>query len=154
MIGAEPTGPIEHAEGLVPLGPSDYSGWDQDRQTFAPQTVYFDFDQSNIRSSEVPKLEEVASQLKSMSGKALRVEGHCDERGTEEYNRALGERRALSAREYLVRLGVDPNKVVTISYGEERPDDPGHNQAAWSKNRRAEFILLSPPAGGSASLEP
>jgi peptidoglycan-associated lipoprotein len=78
-------------------------------------------------------------------GKALRIEGHCDERGTEEYNRSLGDRRALSIREKLVQLGLDPEMLPTISFGEEKPVDPGHNEAAWSRNRRGELILLSPP---------
>jgi len=67
------------------------------------------------------------------------VEGHCDERGTQEYNMALGERRALAVRDYLINLGVPGQNLLTISYGEERPVDPGHNEAAWAKNRRAEF---------------
>lgn len=114
-------------------------------QPFLLDTVYFDFDKSNIRPSEVPKIEKVANGMKNYPGKALRVEGHCDERGTEEYNRALGERRALSVREYLVRLGMDHQLIDTISFGEDRPTDPAHNEAAWSKNRRGEFILLDPP---------
>lgn len=114
-------------------------------QPFKADTVYFDFDKSNIKSSEAPKIERVANGMKNYPGKALRVEGHCDERGTEEYNRALGERRALAIREYLVRLGLNAELVDTISYGEDRPVDPGHNEAAWSKNRRGEFILLEPP---------
>ena len=81
----------------------------------------------------------------SFQGKALRIEGHCDERGTEEYNRALGDRRALSTREKLVSLGLDPKMLPTVTYGKERPAEPGHNAAAWAKNRRAELILLSPP---------
>ncbi len=114
-------------------------------QPFTADTVYFDFDKSSIRPSEVPKIEHVANMMKNYPGKALRVEGNCDERGTEEYNRALGERRALSAREYLVRLGVNYQMIDTISYGEDRPADPGHTPAAWAKNRRAEFLLLEPP---------
>ncbi|HEY3165808.1 MAG TPA: OmpA family protein, partial [Candidatus Binatia bacterium] len=96
------------------------------------------------------KLERVASEMKSAhAGKALRIEGHCDERGTEEYNRSLGERRAQSVREYLVRLGMNPTMIQTISMGEERPAVSGHDEAAWSKNRRGELVLLT-PAGGTA----
>jgi peptidoglycan-associated lipoprotein len=69
------------------------------------------------------------------------IEGHCDERGTAEYNIALGERRAKSVKRYLINLGVDSSQLSTISYGEERPADPGHNEAAWAKNRRAEFVI-------------
>jgi peptidoglycan-associated lipoprotein len=125
---------------------NNFDIWTPDERTFRDQTVYFDFDKSNIKSSETGKLEEVARRMKSeFHGKALRVEGHCDERGTEEYNRSLGDRRALSVREYLVRLGLDPQMIPTISYGEDRPVDPGHNEAAWSKNRRGVLVLLSPP---------
>ena len=83
--------------------------------------------------------------MKQYRGKALRVEGHCDERGTEEYNRSLGDRRSLAIREYLARAGMDSQMIDSISYGEDRPKVQGHNEAAWSKNRRGEFILLDPP---------
>jgi peptidoglycan-associated lipoprotein len=89
----------------------------------------------------------VANYLKSNGGQAVLVEGHCDERGTPEYNRALGERRALSVRESLISLGVPGEGIHTVSFGEDRPADPGHNDAAWAKNRRAEFVLLKPKAG-------
>lgn len=72
------------------------------------------------------------------------MDGHCDERGTEEYNRSLGERRAQGIREFLAREGVDASRVRTISFGEDKPVETGHNEAAWSKNRRGEFILLTP----------
>ena len=75
---------------------------------------------------------------------ALRVEGNCDERGTEKYNLSLGERRALAVREYLANLGVDSRQVVTVTYGDAKPAVEGHNEAAWSKNRRDDFILLTP----------
>ena len=78
-------------------------------------------------------------------GKALRIEGHCDERGTEEYNRSLGERRALAVREKLLDLGLNPNMVETRTYGEARPLDPGHNEGAWKQNRRGEIHLLTAP---------
>ena len=113
--------------------------------------VYFAYDRSEVRGSETSKLDAIASYLKG-GNRAVRVEGHCDERGTEEYNRALGERRAQSAREYLVRAGVNAEAIDTISHGEDRPSVPGHSEAAWSKNRRAEFILLQPP--GAAATTP
>lgn len=116
-------------------------------------TVYFDFDRSDIRASETSKLDAIASYLKG-GNRAVRVEGHCDERGTEEYNRSLGERRALSAREYLVRAGVSPEALDTISHGEDRPAVPGRTDAAWSKNRRAEFVLLQAPGGVGATTNP
>jgi peptidoglycan-associated lipoprotein len=130
----------------IPQAKGDFTGWNENREAFAAQTVYFDFDKSNIKPGEVGKLEEVARRMKSeFQGKALRIEGHCDERGTEEYNRALGDRRALSVREKLAAIGLDPEMLPTITFGEEKPADAGHTDAAWSKNRRAELILLSPP---------
>ncbi len=78
--------------------------------------------------------------LKALSGVDIRIEGHCDERGSDEYNLALGERRAQAAMNYLATLGVPASRMSTISYGEEKPLDPGHNEEAWAKNRRAEFV--------------
>ena len=104
--------------------------------------VYFDFDSAKIRPSEMSKLEAVAAAMKG-NNKKLVIEGYCDERGTAEYNRALGERRAQAAREELVRMGVDAGRISTISYGKERPADPGHDEASWAKNRRDEFVLLA-----------
>ena len=89
-------------------------------------------------------MENVANYLKQNMTEKVKVDGHCDERGTEEYNRSLGERRALTVRAQLVRLGVTPDRIRTLSYGEDMPSDPGHDEAAWGKNRRAEFILLKP----------
>jgi len=130
----------------IPQAKGDFTGWTENREEFSAQTVYFDFDKSNIKPGEVSKLEEAARRMKSnFVGKALRIEGHCDERGTEEYNRALGDRRALSVREKLAALGLDPEMLPTITFGEEKPVDSGHDDAAWTRNRRAELILLSPP---------
>jgi peptidoglycan-associated lipoprotein len=104
--------------------------------------VYFDFDSARIRPSEDAKLQAVAAYLKSNPGKLV-VEGYCDERGTAEFNRALGEKRALAAREELVKDGADGSRITTISYGSDRPADMGHDEAAWSKNRRCEFGIVS-----------
>ena len=82
---------------------------------------------------------------------AVRIEGNCDERGTEEYNRSLGDRRANALREKLATMGVDPKKLLTVSYGEDKPVDNGHNEAAYAKNRRGDFILLTPPSPGQLS---
>ena len=101
--------------------------------------IHFDFDKSEVKADAKPILEAIAMDLKANPSKYLLVEGHCDERGTNEYNLALGERRALSTREYLVNLGVGADMIVTISYGEERPLELGHDEAAWAVNRRAEF---------------
>lgn len=115
-----------------------------DREFFKAQTVYFDFDRSAIKESERSKIDFVAKYLKENPETKIQIEGHCDERGTEEYNRALGERRALAIREYLINAGVSGSRLYTISYGEDKPVDPAHNEAAWAKNRRGEFILYRP----------
>ncbi len=142
----KPTG-----EGIAQNPDGPHIGWIPDTETFKAQTVYFDFDKSTVRADQKPKLEEVARRMKSeFQGKALKIEGNCDERGTEEYNRALGERRALAVREVLVGLGLSANSIETISYGEDRPAVQGHTEAAWSKNRRGDIVLLSPP-GASAN---
>jgi peptidoglycan-associated lipoprotein len=104
--------------------------------------VLFEYDSARIKPSEESKLEAVAAYMKSNPGKLV-IEGHCDERGTAEYNRALGERRAIAAREELTKLGVDASRVSTISYGKDRPVDMGHDEAAWAKNRRCEFVAVS-----------
>jgi len=106
------------------------------------QSVYFDYDSAQINPSERTKIEEVANNLRSNSQQGIVVEGHCDERGSNEYNLALGERRALAVRAYLIGLGVDGSRIQTKSYGEERPAVPGHDEDAWSRNRRAEFVLF------------
>jgi peptidoglycan-associated lipoprotein len=122
----------------------DPRNFDEDRNQFREQTVYFDFDKSTIKASEQSKIQSVANYLKSEPRAMLNVEGHCDERGTAEYNRSLGERRALAVREYLISLGTIGERINTISFGEDKPADPGHDEAAWAKNRRGEFILLRP----------
>lgn len=102
--------------------------------------VYFAYDSAVIRAAELTKLQPVANALKG-SGKSLVVQGHCDERGTAEYNRALGERRAQAARTELIKLGVDGAKISTISYGKDRPVEMGHDDTAFSRNRRCEFVI-------------
>ncbi len=133
-------------EGFAANSPDSHVGWAEDASKFANETVHFAFDSSVVPTADKAKVRNVADFLQANPAAAVRVEGHCDERGTEEYNRALGERRALAVREELVLLGIAPSRVDTISYGKDRPVDPAHNEAAWRKNRRAEFILLTPPA--------
>ncbi len=106
-------------------------------------TVYFDFDAATIKKSEEKKLEEVSNYLKNHQKVGLRVEGNCDERGTEKYNLSLGQKRAGAVREYLVNLGIDSRQVVTVSYGALRPAVEGHDEKTWSKNRRDDFVVLS-----------
>jgi peptidoglycan-associated lipoprotein len=105
-------------------------------------TVYFDFDRYNVNADELPKIVTVANILKDKPAAKLRIEGHCDERGTEEYNRTLGERRALSVRDVLVKEGIAASRITTESWGEDKPAAEGSDESAYSKNRRGEFILL------------
>ena len=119
----------------------------QDREALAANSIHFAFDSAAIRSSDKSNLEAVAAALKSDPNLKLQIEGNCDDRGTEEYNRSLGERRALAAREALAKDGVDPSRVRTISFGKDKPVDTGHDEAAWSKNRRDDFVLLHPKSG-------
>jgi peptidoglycan-associated lipoprotein len=105
------------------------------------ENIHFDFDKSFIRDDAKPILSAVASYLKKNPGAKMLIEGHCDERGTSEYNMALGDRRATAAMKYLVALGIEKNRLSTVSYGKERPLDPGHNEEAWAKNRRDVFVL-------------
>ncbi len=106
-------------------------------------TIYFDFDKSDIRSDQRSGLNRNAELLSRYKTVRILIEGHCDERGTNEYNLALGQRRTDSAKGYLVEYGIPGSRITTISYGEERPIDRGHNETAWSKNRRCEFIITS-----------
>ena len=103
-------------------------------------TLYFDFDKAVIKPSDLRTLERHADFLRRNRDHSLLVEGHCDERGTREYNLALGERRANAVRSFLMSDGVRDSQIETVSYGEERPVDVGHDESAWSKNRRAELI--------------
>ena len=105
--------------------------------------VHFDFDKYDIRPADAASLKGNADLLKKYHNVKVQIEGHCDERGTVEYNLALGERRANSTRNYLVSIGVSPERISTISYGKERPLDPSHNEAAWTKNRRAHTIITA-----------
>ena len=103
--------------------------------------VYFETDKHNINSASAFILESQANWLKSTPGCQIIVEGHCDERGTREYNLALGERRANSVKEFLVSLGVEPGRVTTISYGKERPSAEGSTSESWAENRRAVTVV-------------
>ena len=135
----------ESPSGIALPDQPGHAGWTEDAKMFEADTVYFDYDSSAVKASEKSKIEKVADYFKSNSGHAVKVEGHCDERGTEEYNRSLGERRALAVREHLVRAGIAPERIETISFGEDRPADLGHTESAWKKNRRGVCVLLTPP---------
>jgi peptidoglycan-associated lipoprotein len=106
------------------------------------KAIYFDFDQFDIRPDQRPTLQANAQKLTGdLSRFKVVIEGHCDERGTNEYNMNLGDQRANAARQFLISLGVPASRIRTISYGEERPSDPGHSEESWARNRRAEFML-------------
>ena len=112
----------------------------QDKQPTQDRSLYFTFDSFQIDPDGKGLLQSVARDAKS-TGRDIRVEGNCDERGTTEYNLALGDRRAQAAATYLQRLGVPVDKIVSVSYGSERPKEPGHDESAWSRNRRDDVVL-------------
>lgn len=116
----------------------------QDRGHFAAFTVHFAFDSASVRSGEQSKIASVAADMQVNQNLKLIIEGHCDERGTEGYNQALGEKRASTLREELVKLGVNSERILTLSFGEMRPALDGHSEAAWGQNRRGEFIAGTP----------
>ncbi|HEX4349900.1 MAG TPA: OmpA family protein [Verrucomicrobiae bacterium] len=148
----EPTTPMPVSTPVPPPytgGPiGTATNWDPtmmniDREKLAAYTVHFKFDSAVVEDSEQANIASVAQALMDQNLKLL-IEGHCDERGTEEYNRSLGERRALALREALAKAGVDAGRIRTISYGKDQPVDAGHDEAAWSKNRRGQFDLCTP----------
>ncbi|MBW1714593.1 MAG: peptidoglycan-associated lipoprotein Pal [Deltaproteobacteria bacterium] len=109
---------------------------------FEAEAIYFDFDKSFIKLEYRPVLQEKAAFLKDYPDMRVRIEGNCDERGTNEYNLALGERRGNSAKNFFISLGIAADRIETISYGEERPRALGHNEVSWSQNRRDDFVLV------------
>ena len=102
--------------------------------------IFFDFDSAVLRDDARPVLQAVAESLRVQSA-TVKVEGNCDELGTVEYNLALGEQRARAAKEYLVHMGIPPEKIATISYGSQRPKDPGHDESARARNRRDDLVI-------------
>ena len=110
---------------------------------FVPQTIYFGYDQAFLSAEAQSSLDSLASFMRGTSTTNVEVEGHCDERGSTEYNIALGMRRAQAVADYLINSGVGPAQVNPVSYGEERPSQVSHDEGAWSMNRRAEFVLMT-----------
>ncbi|MGC9045196.1 MAG: peptidoglycan-associated lipoprotein Pal [Thermodesulfovibrio sp.] len=104
--------------------------------------IHFDFDKYDIKQEDIPTLKKVASILQKYPGLKVIIEGHCDERGTAEYNFALGQKRANAVKQYLITLGVPSSKMEIISYGEEKPLCNEHNESCWQKNRRAHFVFI------------
>ena len=133
------------------INPEDRSGGLDDRtnkpgtgdSTVVPSlvTVFFDYDDSALRPDAKDGLRRNAEYLRSVANAKVELQGNCDERGTEEYNLALGKRRAESAKQYLADLGISPQRLTTVSFGEENPAAPGEGEGAWAKNRRVDFIL-------------
>ena len=105
-------------------------------------TIYFDYDRALVRDDARAVLDGNAAWLKKFRTAKILVEGHCDERGTEEYNLALGEKRAKSAQDYLLSMGIASDRIKIISYGKSQPIDPGHDESAWQMNRRAQFVVI------------
>lgn len=139
QVVTTPSGPTE------PVGP--VAGSVADFQRTAGDTVFFDFDSHALTSAARDTLRAQAEWLQSYPDVRIRVEGNCDERGTREYNLALGERRATAAKDFLVNLGVDASRIVVVSYGKEKPRDPRSNEAAWAQNRNSQTVILSGAVG-------
>ncbi len=132
VSATEPTAPA------IPDAPAPVAAASAD---LGASTIFFAYDDYSLSTEAQSELSKVGEYLKGNPNAVVQVEGHCDERGTVEYNLALGERRAQSVKSYLVNLGVTDARLTTISYGEEKPSIEGHDESAWSKNRRAGFIL-------------
>jgi peptidoglycan-associated lipoprotein len=136
------------SESATTMAAGSGSGWsghplDDPDSLLAKRTIYFDFDESVILDQDRPILEAHAQYLSQNPGASVTLEGHTDERGTREYNLALGERRAIAVRQYMSLLGASGQQLRTLSYGEERPAAMGHNEEAWALNRRVEIIYRS-----------
>jgi peptidoglycan-associated lipoprotein len=129
----QPAAPAAEPEPAPPPAPAPVA--------FKAETVYFAYDDYTLNSEAQQKLQGLAQHLGSEKSAVVQIEGHCDERGSIEYNLALGERRAQSVKNYLGQLGVESSRLSTISYGEEKPAAEGHDESAWAKNRRAEFSI-------------
>lgn len=135
--GAEADGGGTDTAAVVPGSQADFVA-----QMMGQDTVYFDTDRYNIDSQDQQALAAQAAWLQRYPAKRITIEGHCDERGTREYNLALGERRANAAKNYLVSLGVDAGRITTVSYGKERPVATGSDEESWAKNRRAVTVTI------------
>jgi len=154
QIKEAPSGPVSKAassnatvsEATIPGEAQPSAGFGEtisEGRTSAPMLpIYFDFDRSNIRDDMKTRIENDAKFLLDHPEVKIEIQGNCDERGSNEYNLALGERRAKSAQAYLVNMGVSPDRIRTVSFGEEKPLDPGHNEKAWAKNRRDDFVII------------
>ena len=148
--GAAPPGPPQAVNEPVPVPPEPLADdalgskpLDDLNRNSPLKPVFFLLDSAELSGEAQAILQENAGVLKKYASWQITIEGHCDERGSAEYNLALGERRALAARDYIVSLGVGANRVRTVSYGKEFPFEPGHQEGAWIKNRRAHFVITA-----------
>ncbi len=141
---APPPAPMPTAAAPAPA-PKDDSAERAAREAAATlaERIHFDFDKSDLRGADQAILDRKLPVLAGHASLRIRVEGHCDERGSDEYNLALGMRRASEAKRYLVGHGIAGDRIEVVSYGRERPLDPGHDESAWAQNRRDEFVTLS-----------
>ncbi len=135
--GGASTAPSQSSTATVQIAP----GSQEDLVVNVGDRVFYEYDSSALTAEARGTLEKQAAWMKKFGGVSITLEGHCDERGTREYNLALGERRANAAKDYLVALGINPARVKTISYGKERPAAIGHNETAWAQNRRAVSVV-------------
>jgi len=142
--GVDTLNPNDASSGIPPSPRGNFNPNDADYQTLAEDTIYFDFDKSTISGDQRAKLQAVSDWFKANPGDSLFLAGHADKRGTPEYNRALGERRALAVREYLVGLGLPAASLYTNSYGSDRPAVDGDTEEAYAKNRRVEIGVIAP----------
>ncbi len=138
---AEPT--VVPPEPIIREGAISSASLDELNKSSPLKPVFFELDSSELSPSSLAVLDANAAMLKRNGSWTVTVEGHCDERGSAEYNLALGERRAAAARTYLVSLGIPADRLRTVSYGKEFPFDPGHEEGAWAKNRRAHFVITA-----------
>jgi len=134
------------ADSLAALGKSTEAV-----RTLLATMIHFEYDKALIRGGDAAVLDQKVAILQANSGLRIRISGHCDERGSDEYNLALGNRRATAAKQYVVSHGIDGSRIETVSYGEERPLAPGHDEESWAQNRRDEFEILS---GGENLKQP
>ncbi len=145
VINPEPVG--DPSKGPERTTGEGLPGVDQESLLWSPATglqkIYFDYDSYALRPDAMNTLAENAGKIKQVPDVLIQIEGHCDERGTQEYNLSLGEKRALAVRDYLIKLGISGDRLLTISYGKERPVAPGNDESAWKQNRRCEFNKAS-----------
>ena len=141
----DPPAPMREPMPPPPLASDDVSSRSLDdlNRDSPLQPVFFELDSSDVNDAGRGILQANAAVLKKYPTWVITIEGHCDERGTAEYNLALGERRAVAARTYLASLGIDAGRMRTVSYGSEFPFDPGHDERAWGRNRRAHFVITA-----------